>query len=228
MPVTTCVFDAYGTLFDVAAAARTLAGRPGKEAFAQKWPRLSEIWRLKQLQYSWLRAAAGVHTDFWSVTTDGLDFAIEAVGGVSAEDRAALLELYWSLDAYPEVPQMLRALKAGGMATAILSNGSPAMLKGAIDSAGLGDLLDAALSVESVGVFKPARQVYDLVARRFGVPSREVLFVSSNGWDAAAASGHGFRTLWVNRAGDPMDRLPWTPEHVATDLSGVPALAASL
>ncbi|MEM1314007.1 MAG: haloacid dehalogenase type II, partial [Pseudomonadota bacterium] len=149
-------------------------------------------------------------------------------GGVSAEDRQALLDLYWGLEAYPEVPAMLGALKDGGFETAILSNGSPAMLQGAVYSAGIGDVLDAVLSVQSVGVFKPAPEVYDLVGRNFGTTTREVLFVSSNGWDAAAATGYGFHTVWVNRAGEPEDRLPWRPQRQATDLTGVPALAAAL
>ena len=122
---------------------------------------------------------------------------------------------------------MLRALKGAGRETAILSNGSPAMLEGAAASAGIRDLLDEMLSVESVGVFKPAREVYDLVGHAFGRTRREVLFVSSNGWDAAAASGYGFRCVWVNRAGDPMDRLPWKPHKVASDLTGIPELAAN-
>ena len=226
MAITTCVFDAYGTLFDVAAAARRLAERPGHEDFAAKWPRLAELWRLKQLQYSWLRASAGVHTDFWQVTQDGLDFAIEAVGGVGEGERQALLDLYFELDAYPEVPAMLRGLKAAGKETAILSNGSPAMLEAAARSAGIDDLLDALLSVESVGVFKPARPVYDLVGRSFGRHTRQVLFVSSNGWDAAAGAGYGFRSVWVNRAGDPHDRLPWAPRHIAASLTEIPDLAA--
>ena len=232
MSVRLCVFDAYGTLFDEAAAARRHAEAPGREAFARVWPRIAELWRLKQLQYTWLRATAGVHGDFWGVTQDGLDWAIEAVGGEAAgvmpEDRQALLDLYWGLEAYPEVPAMLRALKDAGRQTAILSNGSPDMLKGAVDSAGIGDVLDDVLSVQSVGVFKPAPQVYDLVARSFGTHSREVLFVSSNGWDAAAATGYGFPTVWVNRAGEPEDRLPWRPPRQAKDLTAVPDLAASL
>jgi len=228
MAIRVCVFDAYGTLFDVAAAARKLAAEPGREAFAEVWPKLAEVWRLKQLQYTWLRATAGIHADFWSVTRDGLDYAAEAVGGISAADRDAVLDLYWRLDAYPEVPAMLSALKDAGLATAILSNGSPAMLAGAVDAAGLADRLDAVLSVESAGVFKPSPRVYDLVRRRFGTPTAEVLFVSSNGWDAAAAAGYGFRALWVNRAGDPAERLPWAPEWQERDLTGVPALAARL
>ena len=219
------VFDAYGTLFDVAAAARALAQAPGRAAFAPHWQAVAADWRLKQLEYSWLRAVAGAHCDFWQVTQDGLDWALERAGlAGDAELRAALLALYRRLEAYPEVPGMLAALKAGGRATAILSNGSPGMLAAAVESAGIGDRLDAVLSVEDVGVFKPARAVYDLVGARLGLAPEAVLFVSSNGWDAGFAAAYGFRTLWVNRAGLPMDRLPGTPHHVAADLAGVPKL----
>ena len=226
MPITTCVFDAYGTLFDVAAAARQAASEPAFAAIRDDWPALADHWRLKQLQYSWLRAVAKAHDDFWEVTQNGLDWALEKTGHAGdAALRDRLLALYWELQAYPEVPAMLAALKAGGMNTAILSNGSPAMLQGAVDSAGIGDVLDVSLSVESVGVFKPDAAVYDLVGGHFGCAKGEVLFVSSNGWDAAAATGYGFTTAWVNRGGEPMDRLPWTPAHVLTDLTGIPKLA---
>ena len=226
MAITTCVFDAYGTLFDVAAAARQAAAEPGGEKLAQIWPQLAEDWRAKQLQYSWLRAVTGEHTDFWRVTQDGLDWALE-LRGLSADRalRERLLSLYWQLQAYPEVPQMLRRLKAAGINTAILSNGSPDMLQGAVQSASLAELLDDVLSVESVGVFKPAPQVYDMVLQRFGVAKHHVLFVSSNGWDAAAAASYGFVTAWVNRAGLPIDRLPGQPNHVLQDLTDIPPLA---
>ena len=225
MPITTCVFDAYGTLFDVAAAARKAAAEPEHAALADVWPELAEIWRLKQLQYTWLRAVADAHTDFWDVTQDGLDFAMEALGLSDAKTRDRLLALYWELEAYPEVPGMLAALKAGGYSTAILSNGSPKMLDGAVSSAGVGASLDAVLSVESVGVFKPHKSVYDLVGGHFGTTPDQVLFVSSNGWDAAAALGYGFQTVWVNRAGAPVDRLPWRPSVIAKDLTTIPDLA---
>lgn len=226
MAITTCVFDAYGTLFDVAAAARQAAAEPGGEKLAQIWPQLAEDWRAKQLQYSWLRAVTGEHTDFWRVTQDGLDWALELRGlSDDAALRERLLSLYWQLQAYPEVPEMLRALKAAGMNTAILSNGSPDMLQGAVQSASLADVLDDVLSVESVGVFKPAPQVYDMVLQRFGVAKHHVLFVSSNGWDAAAAASYGFVTAWVNRAGLPVDRLLGQPNFVLQDLSAIPTLA---
>jgi 2-haloacid dehalogenase len=220
------VFDAYGTLFDVNAAARLAAEEPGRAALAAVWPQVARDWRLKQLQYSWLRAVTGAHADFWTVTQDGLDWALEAAGlGGDAELRERLLALYWQLEAYAEVPGMLAALRDAGLGTAILSNGAPAMLDAAVESAGIGDLIDAVLSVEAVGVFKPARAVYDLVGETFGVPPGAVLFVSSNGWDAAAGAGYGFDTVWVNRAGEPMDRLPWTPRRVLPDLSRIPELA---
>jgi 2-haloacid dehalogenase len=163
------------------------------------------------------------------VTGDGLDWALEAAG-LGGDDplRRRLLALYHELEAYPEVPAMLEALRAGGFSTAILSNGSPAMLEAAVAAAGIGEALDAVLSVEEVGVFKPARAVYELVGRRFGTTPAEVLFVSSNGWDVAAGAGFGFATLWVNREGAPQDRLPWAPGHVAADLTGVADLAGRL
>jgi 2-haloacid dehalogenase len=228
MPIKACVFDAYGTLFDVSAAARAAASEPGREALAAVWPKLASDWRLKQLQYTWLRAVMDRHTDFWTVTCDGLDWALEAAGLSDPELRERLLALYWELAAYPEVPAMLAELAAADRASAILSNGSPEMLTGAVTSAGIGDYLDAVLSVEEVGVFKPDPRVYDLVGRHLGVERHEVLFVSSNGWDAAAAAGYGFATAWVNRAGEPVDRLPARPDHVLPDLTAIPELAGRL
>ncbi|MGR3712760.1 MAG: haloacid dehalogenase type II [Shimia sp.] len=223
MAITTCIFDAYGTLFDVAAAAREAATEPGRETFAQHWTKVANDWRLKQLQYTWLRAVAGAHTDFWEVTQNGLDWALEASGLQNdLELRERLLALYWELSAYAEVPTMLADLKAKGMNTAILSNGSPDMLQGAVESAGLQEVLDDVLSVESVGIFKPADVVYELVTKRFNCTRDEVLFVSSNGWDAACATGYGFKTAWVNRAGEPVDRMPWTPAITLSDLTTIP------
>ncbi len=227
MTVTTCVFDAYGTLFDVAAAAREAAAEPGRAAFAAVWQKLAADWRSKQLQYTWLRAIADAHTDFWTVTQDGLDWALEANGLTDPDLRERLLALYWQLSAYPEVPAMLGALKAAGLNTAILSNGSPDMLQGAVKSAGITDMLDDVLSVESVGVYKPHHSVYALVEKRFSCKPGQVLFVSSNGWDAAAAAGYGFQTAWANRAAEPIDRLPWKPDHILSDLTPIPALAAA-
>ena len=222
MPITTCIFDAYGTLFDVGAAAAQAATEPEHTALSEVWPTIARDWRLKQLQYTWLRAVADQHCDFWQVTQDGLDWALEAHGQTNPATRKRLLELYWELAAYPEVPAMLATLKSRGMATAILSNGSPDMLNGAVSSAGIGDTLDAVLSVQDVGVFKPDTRVYDLVGKHFGCTPDEVLFVSSNGWDAAGAAAYGFQTVWVNRTDEPMDRLYGTPHHVLSDLTTIP------
>lgn len=229
MAITTCIFDAYGTLLDVSAAAREAAAEPGRRALAAVWPKLAADWRMKQLHYSWLRAVMGAHTDFWEVTKNSLDWALaaSALDG-DAELRERLLALYWQLSAYPEVPAMLGALQSAGLKTAILSNGSPDMLHGAVTSAGLAALLDDVLSVETVGVFKPHRSVYELVGKRFGGTPAEVLFVSSNGWDAAGAKAFGFNTVWVNRGGEPVDELPWKPDSVLDDLSAIPDLATDL
>ncbi len=224
MPITTCIFDAYGTLFDVNAAARRAASEPGQEALAAVWPQVARDWRAKQLQYTWLRAVADRHEDFWQVTQDGLDWAMEAAGLTDPALRKRLLDLYWELDAFPEVPAMLKSLKAKGISTGILSNGSPQMLDGAVRSAGIGAHLDAVLSVEDVQVFKPHDRVYDMVEAQFVCARDEVLFVSSNGWDAAGAAGYGFSTVWVNRAGEPMDRLYASPHHIMADLTRIPEL----
>lgn len=227
MTIKACVFDAYGTLFDVGAAARIAASEPGAESWAHHWPRLAADWRRKQLEYSWLRAVAGAHVDFWQVTQDGLDWALEAAALADPDLRARLLALYWELPAFPEVPAMLEALRGQGLRLAILSNGAPAMLQAAVDSAGIGDLLDGGcLSVEEVGVFKPHVRVYDLVGQHLGTRPEEVLFVSSNCWDACAAAGYGFSSVWVNREGAPIDRLQATPHNVLPDLAALPAITA--
>jgi 2-haloacid dehalogenase len=217
------VFDAYGTLFDVAGAARAAAADGDGDGW--DWGALAALWRAKQLEYSWIRAVTGAHADFRAVTADALDHALEAQGLADPALRERLMGLYDRLPAYPEVPGALDALAAKGLPLAILSNGSPAMLAAAIGAAGLDGRFAAVLSVEAAGVFKPDRRVYDLAPARFGGAPADFLFVSSNGWDAAAAAGYGFRTVWVNRAGGPVDRLPWRPAHVARSLEAVPALA---
>ncbi|MEI4485832.1 haloacid dehalogenase type II [Frigidibacter sp. MR17.14] len=223
-----CVFDAYGTLFDVTSAARRAATEPGGAPLAGLWPRLAEDWRRKQLEYTWLRSLMGRHADFAQVTAEALDWALEAQGlAVPATLRARLLALYDRLDAYPEVPAMLAALRAAAIPAAILSNGSPSMLAAATASAGIADLLDDCLSVEGVGVFKPAPQVYRLATDRFDCAPHEILFVSSNGWDVAGAAAFGFRAVWVNRARAAPERLPAAPEAVLPDLSPLPVLAGA-
>jgi 2-haloacid dehalogenase len=213
------VFDAYGTLFDVASAAE----RAG-DALGDRWRALAETWRAKQLQYTWLRSLMGRHADFRQVTADGLDFALASLGIDDPPLRRRLLDLYERLDAYPEAREALSRLRSGGRKLAILSNGSPPMLESAVRSAGLADLLDAVLSVESVGIYKPAPPVYGLAPRRLGVVPAEVAFVSSNGWDVHGASAFGFRVAWCNRSGQPAERLPGRPDAEIRSLAELPAL----
>lgn len=213
-----CVFDAYGTLFDVDAAARLAAERASGADWVAQWPRLSVDWRRKQLEYSWLRTVAGAHADFWQVTQDALDWALEANGLQDPGLRSDLLALYRELPPYPDVLAVLDALRAGGTELAILSNGSRDMLADAVSSAGMGNMFDAILSVDDVGAFKPAPAVYDMVGARFGCTASEVLFVSANGWDICSGAAYGFRTIWLNRAGAPMDRLHAVPDAQAQTL----------
>jgi 2-haloacid dehalogenase len=211
-----CVFDAYGTLFDVNAAVAHCAVSLGDRA-----ARLAALWREKQLQYSWLRSLQARHANFWQVTGDALDYALDALGLADAALRERLMTLYQTLDAFPEVPSVLAGLKACGFTTAILSNGTPDMLAAAIEHAGIASFLDHVLSVEEVGIYKTAPQVYQLAVNRLGVAAHEIAFQSSNGWDVYAASAFGFRTVWCNRTGQPPERLPGAPDHEIRDLRGL-------
>ena len=228
MPFTTCVFDAYGTLFDVKAAARQAADECDFAELQNSWEALAEHWRIKQLQYTWLQSMTGSFADFWEITQNALDWAL-AITNLEGnlELRQRLLQLYWELAAFVEVPSTLEALKLGSKKIAILSNGSLAMLEAAVRSANIRDLIDEIISVDAVRVFKPDHRVYDLVEQCCGCHKQEVLFVSSNGWDAACATGYGFSAAWVNRADEPIDRLPWTPLTVVRDLSEILPLSDS-
>ncbi len=220
--VKACVFDAYGTLFDFAAAAGACRDVLGDNA-----DKLTALWRDKQLQYTWLRAAQGRHADFWQVTGDALDFALETLAIEKAALRERLMELYLTLDAFPEVPDVLGRLKAAGLQTAILSNGSPKMLEAVVKGAKLEGLLDAVLSVEAVGVYKPHPKVYQLALDRLGVPVRAIAFQSSNAWDAYAASAFGMQVVWCNRYGQRAERLPGAPDREITSLAQLPALVGA-
>ena len=214
-----CVFDAYGTLFDFGSAAAGCADVLGDQAAP-----LTALWRDKQLQYTWLRAVQGRHADFWQVTGDALDFALEALRLGQPGLRERLMQLYLTLTAFPEVPQVLRSLKAAGLRTAILSNGSPAMLKAAVENAGLGGLLDLVLSVEEVGVYKPHPKVYQLAVDRLALTPKSILFLSSNAWDAYAASAFGMRTIWCNRYDQGREHLPGAPDREIRSLADLPEL----
>lgn len=210
------VFDAYGTLFDVHAAVRRHAGEIGPEG-----QRLSEIWRAKQLEYSWVRTLMGSYRDFWLLTEEALDFAMKAVPGIDARLRDRLLEAYFKLDCYPEVPAILKSLKGRGAKLAILSNGSPAMLQSAVKNAALDDVLDDVFSVDELKTFKTAPDVYEMVTTAYRAYPETVSFQSSNRWDIAGATRFGFRTVWINRANAPDEYADLAPSMVLPSLDGL-------
>ncbi len=214
-----CVFDAYGTLYDFNSAAARCRARLGGKA-----DELSALWRSKQLQYSWLRSLMGAYAPFWQVTGEALDFAMQSLGLADKALRAELMDCYRNIDAFPEVPGVLGRLKAKGMRLAILSNGSPDMLAAAAKHAKLDGLLEASLSVDAVKIYKPDRRVYQLACDHFGMAAARIAFFSSNGWDAHGAQHFGFATAWLNRTGQPREKLPAAPAHECKTLADLPAL----
>jgi 2-haloacid dehalogenase len=219
MPIRVYAFDAYGTLFDVHAAIARHRDAVGPDA-----DRFSEVWRLKQLEYAWLLSAAGHYRDFWSLTERALDHAFARFPSVDKALRPALLDAYFKLDAFPDARAALKALKAKGVQTAILSNGNPKMLDGAVSAAGIGSDLDAVLSVEAIHIYKPRQEVYALVTQHFDVRPDEVGFVSSNRWDVMGATAFGFRCVWVNRANMPDEYPEFAPVEMVRDLASLAAL----
>lgn len=217
-----CVFDAYGTLFDFASAARAC-----RDVLGENTDKLSALWRDKQIAYTWLRAVQNLHADFWQVTGDGLDYALETLGIDKPGLRDRLMNLYLGLEPFPEVPEVLKRLKASGMRTAILSNGTPQMLDAVVKAAKLETILDAVLSVEEVGVFKPHASVYQLAVDRLGVPAAAISFQSSNAWDAYAARAFGMQVVWCNRYDQRPERLPGTPDRQIKSLAELPALVGA-
>jgi 2-haloacid dehalogenase len=220
--VKACVFDAYGTLFDFAAAAKGC-----RDVLGDTIDKLTALWREKQLQYTWLRALQDRHADFWQVTGDALDFALETLAIDKPGLRDRLMNLYLTLDTFPEVADVLKQLKNAGLRTAILSNGSPMMLDAAVKAARLDSLLDAVLSVEAVGVYKPHPKVYQLAVDRLGIPATAIAFQSSNAWDAYAASAFGMQAVWCNRYDQRPERLPGAPERTIKSLAELPALVGA-
>lgn len=214
-----CVFDAYGTLFDIHAPVARVAARVGPDADA-----ISRLWRQKQLEYTWLRSLMPAHADFRSVTSDALGYALEAHGVDDAGLHEELMGLYMTLDAYDDAAPALERLQGAGKITAILSNGSRDMLDAAVGSAGLAARLDHVFSVDDVGIFKPSPLVYQMVPDRLSRRPDEICFVSTNGWDAAGAANFGFRVVWLNRFGMAPERLPGKPLAVITDLGRLPEM----
>ncbi len=219
--VKACVFDAYGTLFDVHSAV-------GKHSSRVADPNgLSDLWRQKQLQYTWLRSLMGRYEDFSTVTAQALDFALESYRVDDTGLRSDLLQAYLELDAYPEVPVMLAALKAKGIKTAILSNGSPDMLHAAVRASGLNEVLDAVLSVHDLRIYKPDQRVYALASGFFQTTPEAISFQSSNAWDANGAAVFGFKVVWINRFRQAPERLPGVPAVELNDLAALPDIVGA-
>jgi 2-haloacid dehalogenase len=214
-----CVFDAYGTLFDVHSAVGKYRQRLGKIA-----DQVSLLWRTKQLEYTWLRSLMGQHADFWQVTQDALDFAFDMHHLDDPDLREDLIEAYLNLDCYPEVPEALSTLKARGLKIAILSNGTPAMLASAVKNSGIAELIEKNFSVEEVGIFKPHPRVYQIAVDGLSVKPEEIVFQSSNAWDASGASAFGFKVAWVNRFRQSAERLPGKPDVEIKSLIELPGL----
>jgi 2-haloacid dehalogenase len=217
-----CVFDAYGTLFDTNVATAGCRDVLGGSANA-----LASIWRTKQLEYTWLRSLRGDYVDFWHITGQSLDYAMASLGLADDCLRARLMELYYVLDIYPEVPGVLEAIKSSGRRLAILSNGSPSMLIAAVRRAGLERLLSEIISVDAVKIYKPHPSVYQLAVDRLRVAREHICFLSGNGWDVSGAAHFGFRVVWINRNAAQPEQLPGQPEHEIRSLEELPALLDS-
>jgi 2-haloacid dehalogenase len=215
------VFDAYGTLFDVHSVLERC-----EQFWASKGAQVSQLWRAKQLEYTWQRSLMQRYEPFTRVTRDALGYACEALGLALDESKAAaLMAQYLDLATYPDVPPALEKLKGSGRKLAILTNGSPDMIEPLVKNRGMQGAFDAVLSVDEVRIFKPALQVYELAVRRLGVAARDIGFVSSNCWDALAARSFGFSVYWINRTGAPVDKLGFAPDGI---LKGLGELAARL
>ncbi len=213
------IFDAYGTLLDVHSAMERFAPQLGPQ-----WPEISQTWRSKQLEYSWVRTLSGAHRDFARLTREALDFAAARHGVRDAGLLDSVEQAYRQLAAYPDAAPALEALREAGLARAILSNGEAGMLDAGVRHAGLHGLLDAVLSIDPVGAFKPDQRVYQLAVDRFGCRAGEMAFLSSNPWDAFGAHRFGFRVFWVNRSGQPDEYGLNGLVTVLKGLDGLPAL----
>jgi len=226
--VNICIFDAYGTLFDVTSATRIVANEEEYSSFPNHSVKVSNSWRIKQLEYSWLRNIMHEYIDFWQITKDALDFALEENQIKNEKLRQRLLDVYWNLSAYPEAQDVLTTLKANNIQTGILSNGSKQMLNSAVVSANLKNYLDKIISIDGIEIYKPDPKVYQMVIDQFNCKIEEVLFISSNGWDIAGASKFGFTTLWINRNLIPKDRLTFMPNKITNNLSTIPNILKEL
>jgi len=208
-----CAFDAYGTCFDINSAAMGLANKIGKD-----WLAFSSTWRTVQLEYTWLRSLMKRYVDFWKVTEDSLEYAMES-HGIDKDFKNELLNLYKKLNPYPELKDCLKSLKSKKLKICILSNGSTDLLKQLISNAGVQELFDDLISVEDVKIFKPDPQVYELVTKKYICKPEEVCFMSSNTWDIVGGGLFGYQTVWVDRFNKKFDKLDYKPNMQIKNLS---------
>ena len=208
------IFDAYGTLFDVDSACRSLSKKLGSN-----WINFSTLWRQKQLEYSWLRNSMQSYENFWKITQNALDYALDSLKIKDKNLRSELLDLYFKIESYKEVNKFLINVKRNNIKTCILSNGNYEMLNSAVKNAKLDLLIDKILSVENCKVYKPSKEVYQLVLDEFNQEKDKYIFFSSNCWDIHGASNFGLKTVWVNRINKIDDNLPGKPDFIINKLN---------
>ena len=213
MKTTSVVFDAYGTLFDVNSAAENC-----KDKIGNKWKSFSNFWRTTQLEYTWLRSLMNRHKDFWQVTEDSLEKSMK-VFNIDKNLKNELLNLYKVLSPYPEVKGVLETLKKRNIKLAILSNGTPDLLKELVQTNNLNDLFDDLFSIEEVKVYKPSSKIYDLPIKKYNIKPDEVTFLSANTWDVSGGGNYGYNAVWVNRNNDVFDYLDYKPKNEINNLT---------
>ncbi len=213
MKIRSVVFDAYGTLFDVNSAAENC-----KDKIGDKWERFANFWRTTQLEYTWLRSLMKKHKDFWQVTEDSLEKSMK-VFNIDNSLKSELLNLYKVLSPYPEVKETLESLKKRNFKIAILSNGTPNLLKELVQSNNLNDLFDDLFSIEEVKIYKPSSKVYDLPINKYNIKSEEVAFLSANTWDVSGGGNYGYNAIWVNRNNAVFDYLDFKPKNEINNLT---------
>ena len=214
-----CVFDAYGTLFDVHSAVAEM-----KHEVGEHYQQLSMAWRQRQLEYTWLHSLMGKHRDFWQLTADALSVSLRQFNLEHKDLHEKLMQKYLHLSAFPEVSSVLALLKQANLQTAILTNGNPMMINAAVSQSGIGQWIDEQLSVEQVGIYKPDARVYQLAVDTLQTPANQIAFMSSNAWDASGAAHFGFNVAWVNRYSQPSEALPGTPAAMIGSLAELPEL----
>ena len=208
-----CVFDAYGTLFDVNSAAAKC-----KKKLGNRWESFANAWRTTQLEYTWLRSLMKKHKNFWEITEDSLDYTMETFK-IKKEMRNELLNLYKKLNPYPEVKECLEGLKSKKIKISILSNGTPDLLKGLVESNNIQNYIDDIMSIETVGIYKPDPKVYEMPIKKYGCKPENICFMSSNTWDVSGGGVFGYNAVWVNRFNKVFDKLSYKPQFVINNLN---------